>query len=685
MGTNLLIEELRQAGASIGDNVFFGPDVYAEVEFAPLLTIESGVVLARGVSLILHDSGLNNVTGAPLRFGRIILRENCYVGANSTVLCDVEIGSRALIGAASLVNRSVPADHVAFGAPARVRGTVAEFLARHDKIRPSAKGFLALPPWRERRSPADQDAAETLISDFIHKLASDDVSGLEHQSMDPQIGDLPDSIGSNPSQPESHDSSESGKSARENPQVFFSLDEDDGVVTGILAQIDRNLTLRPLLTGATGLGDQGSVNPLSPALPDVQGINWRISELQRLHSLVYVTETGSVSRYAKQAVNPLIKLVSRKQILFNRELIDLLTQLALQVPALQQLVDTINLLRASDTEFERRLSQLEQPTPQPSSSFQEDLEALRSEVTELRSSQTLANEASSAHQAWLERLTADKASHDHWLKTLTQDKESHDHWLHRLTALVNENERKAAHNLGNSGQPGSAMASQPNQGHIDKLNNELRGLSLWMTALNNRVLDMAKQQRDSSDYQATAVIEPRIVNPDDYSRKILEAEGALRVNLGAGDKPWVGYINVDARELPDIDVVADVARLPYVKGQLTEIASAHVIEHFREHYLRGTLLPYWRELLRPGGILRITCPDWSGMLARLQSGKMSWDTFKLLTFGGQDYAGNDHFAMYTPFTLKSVLEAEGFVNIQVVATDRMNDICPEMELISERP
>jgi acetyltransferase-like isoleucine patch superfamily enzyme len=166
------IEELRQLGARVGRNVFLGPDVYVEREFAPLLTIEDGVVLARGASMLLHDSALNNALGEPLKFGPVVLRAACYVGANATVLCGVEIGARAIVGAGSVVTRDVPPGAVAYGNPARVHGTVEELAARHRALRDSAERFryLALEPWRERRTGEPAARAASRLAAFLAEI-----------------------------------------------------------------------------------------------------------------------------------------------------------------------------------------------------------------------------------------------------------------------------------------------------------------------------------------------------------------------------------------------------------------------------------------------------------------------------------------------------------------------------------
>jgi acetyltransferase-like isoleucine patch superfamily enzyme len=167
---------LRALGAQIGRGVFFGPDVYIEHHFAPLLKIEDGAVLARGVCVLLHDSGLNNVAGAPLQFGKVILRRNCYIGANTTVLCGVEIGEGALVGAAALVTRDVPAGAVAYGHPARVRGSVAELAERHRQGPDGGRRllYLDLPAWRDRRTPEDTARAAARIDALLRGISWDE-------------------------------------------------------------------------------------------------------------------------------------------------------------------------------------------------------------------------------------------------------------------------------------------------------------------------------------------------------------------------------------------------------------------------------------------------------------------------------------------------------------------------------
>ena len=96
--------------------------------------------------------------------------------------------------------------------------------------------------------------------------------------------------------------------------------------------------------------------------------------------------------------------------------------------------------------------------------------------------------------------------------------------------------------------------------------------------------------------------EVRVVDADRVAA--VTAEGGLRLNLGCGHLPMADYVNVDIRELPGVDVVAPIDQLPFDDGTVTEIHSAHVLEHFPQEDLQRRLLPYWRDKLEPGGVFR---------------------------------------------------------------------------------
>lgn len=52
--------------------------------------------------------------------GKVSLKKNCRIGSHSTVLPGVTIGENSIIGAHSLVTKSIPVNVIAVGVPAKV-------------------------------------------------------------------------------------------------------------------------------------------------------------------------------------------------------------------------------------------------------------------------------------------------------------------------------------------------------------------------------------------------------------------------------------------------------------------------------------------------------------------------------------------------------------------------------------
>ena len=185
--------------------------------------------------------------------------------------------------------------------------------------------------------------------------------------------------------------------------------------------------------------------------------------------------------------------------------------------------------------------------------------------------------------------------------------------------------------------------------------------------------EMMHELRYGADSSAEKV-QARVINAGS-----LDPENA-RVNLGAGHIPIPGYINVDARELPGIDVVASVDDLPFEPASLAEIFSSHTIEHFPELQLRRQLLPYWVGLLKSGGEFRAVAPDLEAMSQGYANGSISFEQLRSVLYGGQEYAGDFHFTGFTPDSLADMLREAGLSEPKVVARGRPNGDCLEFEV-----
>ncbi|MGE0453573.1 MAG: methyltransferase domain-containing protein [Vicinamibacteria bacterium] len=85
-------------------------------------------------------------------------------------------------------------------------------------------------------------------------------------------------------------------------------------------------------------------------------------------------------------------------------------------------------------------------------------------------------------------------------------------------------------------------------------------------------------------------------------------------DLGCGGRKTPEAFGVDAVELPGVDLVHDLRSQPYPLpgGRADEIVLHHVLEHFADPL--PLLEEAWR-LCRPGGVVRIRTPHYSGCYA----------------------------------------------------------------------
>jgi acetyltransferase-like isoleucine patch superfamily enzyme len=160
----LRLRSYIRKGLKVGENVrFVGRPEIGGTPY--LVEVGNNVTIADGVAFITHDGATNAFRHLPQyrglqKFGRIIIRDDCFVGMRSIILPGVSIGPRALVAAGSVVTRTVPPNSVVGGSPARyicsfdeyVRKAAAEcvryppeLLADPDKFREVLLATLPVP------------------------------------------------------------------------------------------------------------------------------------------------------------------------------------------------------------------------------------------------------------------------------------------------------------------------------------------------------------------------------------------------------------------------------------------------------------------------------------------------------------------------------------------------------------
>jgi len=95
-------------GVSIEDNVFVGHGVTFINDVYPRATATDGQLQ----------------TEADWKVEPTVVKKGASIGSGATILCNVTIGERAIVGAGAVVTRDVPPGAVVAGNPARVKRSV---------------------------------------------------------------------------------------------------------------------------------------------------------------------------------------------------------------------------------------------------------------------------------------------------------------------------------------------------------------------------------------------------------------------------------------------------------------------------------------------------------------------------------------------------------------------------------
>jgi SAM-dependent methyltransferase len=133
----------------------------------------------------------------------------------------------------------------------------------------------------------------------------------------------------------------------------------------------------------------------------------------------------------------------------------------------------------------------------------------------------------------------------------------------------------------------------------------------------------------------------------------------LRLHLGCGDIDVPGFVNIDGRPMPHVHLVQPLNQLSRFASNSASLVYA---SHCLEHYGHGELLSVLREwcrVLKPGGVVRISVPDFNHVVDMYLDQGRDVDAVQLPLMGAQDYAFNRHYAIFNEGFLRSLLQQAG--------------------------
>ncbi len=159
--------------------------------------------------------------------------------------------------------------------------------------------------------------------------------------------------------------------------------------------------------------------------------------------------------------------------------------------------------------------------------------------------------------------------------------------------------------------------------------------------------------------------------PEFYSSLLRKYNSRVAFGVGHLDLHSAGFVNVDCRDFPHMDVVIDVgSELPFGDESISEILAESVLEHIAHNFIgvppnfRMTriieVLREWRRVLKPNGKITIKVPNLEGVFREYLAGRMSVIELIGYVYGGGEYEDNCHRAGFDKKIMSSCLRAAGF-------------------------
>lgn len=131
----------RSQGVKIGHNcniqdVNFGSEPY-------LIEIGNHVQITTGTKIYTHGGAWVLREKHPKLdfFGKVVIKDNIYIGNNTLIMPGVTIFSNVIVAAGSVVTKSIPPGSIAGGNPAKIIGNIDDFEKRMQPFDLQTKGY----------------------------------------------------------------------------------------------------------------------------------------------------------------------------------------------------------------------------------------------------------------------------------------------------------------------------------------------------------------------------------------------------------------------------------------------------------------------------------------------------------------------------------------------------------------
>jgi maltose O-acetyltransferase len=142
-------EKLKALGLELGQGVNLPASTWIDTGACSLIHIGDWCGFGEQCLILAHDGQMDEFLDAGL-LGRVTIHESCHFGSRTVILPGVEVGPRTIVGANSVVAKSLPPDTVCTGVPAKVICSLDDYLARHRRAMAEGRQF----PWKDYNASA---------------------------------------------------------------------------------------------------------------------------------------------------------------------------------------------------------------------------------------------------------------------------------------------------------------------------------------------------------------------------------------------------------------------------------------------------------------------------------------------------------------------------------------------------
>jgi len=142
------------------------------------------------------------------------------------------------------------------------------------------------------------------------------------------------------------------------------------------------------------------------------------------------------------------------------------------------------------------------------------------------------------------------------------------------------------------------------------------------------------------------------------------ADGSINIHLGCGGIDHPAFINIDGIPARHIHYVRRIDKLsPFRNDSVDLIYACHCLEHFSHRQVLN-VLKEWRRVLKKGGVLRVSVPDFDSMVELYLAAERDIQYVLGPVTGGQDYKFNYHMTIFNEESLKRLFVEAGFTKVQ---------------------